>query len=198
MSQERVKENVDITPDQDIKEPDRDNKKKLTVDEIVDAQEKDKHTMQEALVNSHEEGNALIRKIRAREEQTGRDIEVIVDEAREGLKLPLRVLYEQKKVEYSKSPLWYLQALGALSLEELSNFLKDYRSQMTANEIAASDLILGVVKKDEVATARFWRLQEKMLNNKAIQSQVNNIVIASDSAVKKQLDAISDGLFGQK
>lgn len=175
-----------------------DNKKKLTVDEIVEIGEKDEQKMQEALVNSHEEGDALIRKIRAREEQTGRDIEIVVDEAREGLKLPLRVLYEQKKVEYSRSPLWYLQALGALSLEELSNFLKDYRSQMTANEIAASDLILGVVKKDEVATARFWRLQEKMLNNKAVQSQVNNIVIASDSAVKKQLDAISDGLFGQK
>lgn len=182
----------------EVVDVDKEDKKKLTVEEIVEIQEKDEQKMQEALVNSHVEGNALIRKIRAREEQTGRDIEVIVDEAREGLKLPLRVLYEQKKVEYSRSPLWYLQALGALSLEELSQFLKDYRSQMTANEIAASDLILGVVKKDEVATARFWRLQEKMLNNKSIQSQINNIVIASDSAVKKQLDAISDGLFGEK
>lgn len=173
-------------------------KKKLSMEEIVEIQEKDEQKMQEALVNSHAEGDALIRKIQAREEQTGRDIEVIVDEAREGLKLPLRVLYEQKKVEYSRSPLWFLQALGALSLEELSQFLKDYRSELSANEIAASDLILGVVKKDEIATARFWRLQEKMLNSKAIQSQVNNIVIASDSAVKKQLDAISDGLFGVK
>lgn len=193
-----AKENVDILPDQDLKELGEDNKKKLSAEEIADIQEKDEHTMQEALVNSHVEGDALISKIQAREEQTGRDIEIIVDEAREGLKLPLRVLYEQSKVEYSRSPLWFLQALGALSLEELSQFLKDYRSELSANEIAASDLILGVVKKDEIATARFWRLQEKMLNSKAIQSQVNNIVIASDSAVKKQLDAISDGLFGSR
>lgn len=172
--------------------------RKLTGSDIADIRESDGQKMGEALANTHNEGDALIRKIRAREEQTGRDIEVIVDEAREGLKLPLRVLYAQKKVEYSRSPLWYLQALGALSLEELSAFLKDYRSELSANEIAASDLILGVVKKDEVATARFWRLQEKMLNNKSIQSQINNIVIASDSAVKKQLDAISDGLFGSE
>ena len=182
----------------EVVDVDKEGKKKLTASEIAAIQEQDEQKMQEALVNSHVEGDALIRKIQAREEQTGRDIEVIVDEAREGLKLPLRVLYEQKKVEYSRSPLWYLQALGALSLEELSQFLKDYRSELSANEIAASDLILGVVKKDEIATARFWRLQEKMLNSKAIQSQVNNIVIASDSAVKKQLDAISDGLFGGK
>lgn len=198
---QQVKENVDILPDQvreDIEEHDENSKKKLTVEEIVEIQEKDGQKMQEALVNSHVEGDALISRIQAREEQTGRDIEIVVDEARKGLKLPLRVLYEQKKVEYSRSPLWYLQALGALSLEELSAFLKEYRFELSANEIAASDLILGVVKKDEIATERFWRLQEKMLNSKAIQSQVNNIVIASDSTIKKQLDAISDGLFGQK
>lgn len=172
--------------------------KKLDGKDIVKVQEHDENKMKEALVNSHVEGDALISKIQAREEETGRDLEIIVDEAREGLKLPLRVLYEQKKASYSKSPLWFLQALGALSLEELSQFLKDYRSELSANEIAASDLLLGVIKKDEIATARFWKLQEKMLNSKAIQSQVNNIVIASDSAVKKQMDAISDGLFGGK
>lgn len=172
--------------------------RKLDGKDIVSIQEHDGDKMKEALVNSHVEGDALISKIQAREKETGRDLEIIVDEAREDLKLPLRVLYEQKKVAYSKSPLWFLQALGALSLEELSQFLKDYRSELSANEIAASDLILGVVKKDEIATARFWKLQEKMLNSKAIQSQVNNIVITSDSAVKKQMDAISDGLFGGK
>lgn len=172
--------------------------RKLDGKDIVSIQEHDGDKMKEALVDSHVEGDALIRKIQAREEETGRDLEIIVDEAREDLKLPLRVLYEQKKVEFSKSPLWFLQALGALSLEELSQFLKDYRSELSANEIAASDLILGVIKKDEIATARFWKLQEKMLNNKAIQSQVNNIVITSDSVVKKQMDAISDGLFGGK
>lgn len=143
----------------------------------------------------HKESDAMVEELRDREADKGTELQVLVDEGRD-VKLPLRVLYEQKKLDYGKSPLWFLQALGSMSLEELREFLTENEGALTANEIAASDLILGVVKKDSVSVERFWRLQEKMLSNKSIQQQVNNIVISSDSAIKSQLDAISSNLFG--
>lgn len=155
-----------------------------------------KQSAKSQLDNEHIEADSMVKKLQKREQKTGTQLQVVVDEARD-VKMPLRVLYEQNKLEYGRSPLWFLQALGSMSLEEIRQFLTENEASLTANEIAASDLILGVVKKDGPSTDRFWRLQEKMLSNKSIQNQVNNIVINSDSAVKSQLDSISEGLFGK-
>lgn len=155
-----------------------------------------KHNAKEQLDTMHNESDAMVAELQDRESSKGTELQVLVDEGRD-VKLPLRVLYEQKKLDYGKSPLWFLQALGSMSLEELRQFLTENEGSLTANEIAASDLILGVVKKDSVSVDRFWRLQEKMLSNKSIQNQVNNVIISADSAVKNQLDAISSSLFGK-
>lgn len=136
----------------------------------------------------------FLEKVREREVATGRKLEVVADEERD-VKLPLKVLYEQDKIDIGKLPLWYLQALGSMSIREYNDFVKRNGDQLNINEIAASDLLTGVLQKDATATARFWDLQKTLLKSKNVIQQINNINIGRDDAVKNIIDDISDALF---
>lgn len=136
----------------------------------------------------------FVDKVQAREIATGRKLEVMADNERD-VKLPLKVLYEQDKIDYGKMPVWYLQALGSMTIKEYNEFVKSHQTELNINEIAASDLLQGVLNKDATATARFWDLQKTLLKSKNVIQQINNINIGRDEAVKNIIDDISAGLF---
>ena len=136
----------------------------------------------------------FINKVHERETATGRELQVVADKDRE-IKLPLKVLYEQDKIDVGKLPIWYLQALGSMTIREYNDFVKSNSDKLNINEIAASDLLSGVLAKDATATARFWDLQKTLLKSKNVIQQINNINIGRDDAVKNIIDDISDRLF---
>ena len=136
----------------------------------------------------------FVDKVRERERATGRELEVVADAERD-VKLPLKVLYEQDKIDVGKLPIWYLQALGSMTIKEYNEFVKSNSDKLNINEIAASDLLQGVLSKDATATARFWDLQKTLLKSKNVIQQINTINIGRDDAVKNIIDDISDRLF---
>lgn len=147
-----------------------------------------------ALNERAEQEREFMDKVEEREEATGRSLEVVADVDRQ-VKLPLKVLYEQEKIDVGKMPIWYLQALGSMTIREYNDFVKSNSDKLNINEIAASDLLQGVIQHDAVAVARFWDLQKTLLKSKNVIQQVNQINIGRDAAVKNIMDDISDRLF---
>lgn len=139
------------------------------------------------------EQEKVMADIKKREEETNMELEVVVDK-RPTVKLPVRVAYQQDKVDLGKLPLWYLQALGSMTMAEYNEFMKKYASELTINELIASDFIAKVLNKDASATERFWRLQEKLLNKPQVIQQVNLGQVKPDAVMSDLLDAIGEKL----
>lgn len=152
------------------------------------------HSGSDAIATRKREEAEFVEKVKEREEITGRKLEVVADENRD-VKLPLKVLYEQEKLDVGRMPIWYLQALGSMTIKEYNEFVKSNSDKLNINEIAASDLLQGVISHDAVAVARFWDLQKTLLKSKNVIQQVNQINIGRDAAVKNIIDDIADGLF---
>lgn len=150
-----------------------------------------------AIAYHMDESNAMVDKLEKREADTNTELVVVPDEARGDMKMPLRVLYEQDKISVSKLPIWYMQALGSMTVKEYNDFVKSHANELNINEIIASDLLQKVLAKDEVATARFWDLQKALLKSKNVVQQINNITVQRDDTVRNLLDDISDGLFNR-
>lgn len=81
-----------------------------------------------------EEQRKVMDGIRKREEETGMELVVEVDKRPE-VRLPVRVAYQQEKVDLGKLPLWYLQALGSMTMAEYNEFMTKYSSELTINEL---------------------------------------------------------------
>lgn len=150
----------------------------------------------DAITTHLTESDEMVNTLEERMDEKGVELEVVADEDRD-IKMPLRVLYEQEKLDYGRMPVWYLQALGSMTIKEYNAFVKSNSDRLNINEIAASDLLQGVIAKDAVAVARFWDLQKTLLKSKNVVQQVNNISITQDTAIKNLMDDIQEGLFTQ-
>ncbi len=136
----------------------------------------------------------MVDRIHRREEELGREVEVVLAD-RPQVKLPLRVAYEQEKLDLGKLPIWFLQALGSMSIEEFNQFQKDHAKDMTINEMLASDLLSAALNKNGTALNRFWRLQERILSRPQIVQQVNIGQIKPDAVMSNLLDDIKKRIF---
>lgn len=147
-----------------------------------------------SLVERRKEEQKVVDDIKKREEETGMELEVVVADRPE-IKMPVRVAYQQEKIDLGKLPIWYLQAMGSMTMEEYNTFLKEHHKDLTLNELIASDFIAKVLNKDASATERFWRLQEKLLNRQQVIQQVNNITVKPDAVMTDLLNGIEAELL---
>lgn len=123
-----------------------------------------------------------------------REVEVVYDKDRD-LTVPLKVGL-RKEVQLSDLPVMWLFVLGNLSIEEYNNYLKDNEGKLSINEIVASDLLAGVLKKDKLSLNTYWRLNERMLTSgKGIKNQVN-INIKPNAVMTELLSSIEGEIFG--
>lgn len=127
-------------------------------------------------------------EIEARMEERGRSVELELDHARGVvLKDPIMLVLRQKKKYAGPSSWWFVKALANISTTELLKLIKNNRENFSVNEIAAIDLLLGVIKKDPTAVDRFWKLNAKIeANQPAVQ--INNVNVNSE--MKTVLDQI--------
>lgn len=142
----------------------------------------------------HDGMESLLHKIDQASERTGKELMVNIDKNRPDVKMPLRVLYQQKHLEFGKSPIWFLQSISSLSISEFNDFIKKYGGELTIAEQIACDLIAAVLRKDAVAVERYWRIQEKLLNNRSIQQQVNVAIVKPNAIMSDLLNEIQKNL----
>ena len=93
-------------------------------------------------------------------------------------------------MDMGKLPLWYLQAIGSMTIQEYNAFLKENEGKLTMNEIAASDLMNGVIRKDPESVKRYWDIQAKLLKSPQVIQQVNNNITVN-APMRATLDAIA-------
>lgn len=123
-----------------------------------------------------------------------RDLEVVYDKDRD-LKVPLRVGL-RKDIQLSDLPVMWLFALGNLSVKEYNDYLKANEGKLSINEITASDLLAGVLRKDAEALKTYWKLNEKMLANRGVITNNIKINIKPNSAMSELLSSIEGEIFG--
>lgn len=144
------------------------------------------------LVEETRKEKEFVEDIKKREKKTNRklDIGVSVNPAEKGVakrkidginnqrfeRMPLRLAYEKEKVDLGKLPIWYLQAIGSMTIDEKNEFIKNNKKDLTINEIIATDLLDDVLEKDEKALARFWDLQKTLMGKKTVINEIHQTV----------------------
>lgn len=130
-----------------------------------------------------------------RVDKADRDIEVVYDKDRD-LKVPLKVGL-RKNVQLSDLPVMWLFALGNLTVSEYNEYMKENEGRLTINEVTASDLLAGVMRKDAEAVKTYWRLNEKMLNNRGAITNNIKIDIKPNAVMSQLLSSIEGEIFGE-
>lgn len=123
---------------------------------------------------------------------------VLVSESEEVLEsgdripIPNRIAYEDSKMDLPRTALWTLSCLGQFTIQELEQFVKQYRNDLSYNEKIAINLLKKTEAGDKDAEKTFWAIQTKMLDKTNIQNQVNISVSKPDKVVTELLDNIAN------
>lgn len=140
----------------------------------------------------------FVKKLEEREKATGRKLDIGVRSPKKNKdkavsrkingvnnqrleRMPLRLAYQKDKIDMGKLPIWYLQAIGSMTLEEKDEFIKKNKKDLTINELIATDLLEGVLEKDEDATKMFWDLQKTMMSKKTVINEIHQTIKKPDS-----------------
>ncbi len=147
------------------------------------------------LVQEKKNEKEFVEKLEEREKATGRKLDIGVSVSHQAKKkkkevartingvknqrlerMPLRLAYQKNKVDLGKLPLWYLQAIGSMSLEERDEFIKNNKKDLTINELIANDLLDGVLHKDKLSIEMFWNLQKTLIGKKTVINEIHQTV----------------------
>lgn len=132
----------------------------------------------------------FVEKLEKREKATGRKLDIGVASARKGEvkrtingvknqrieRMPLRLAYQKQKIDLGKLPIWYLQAIGSMTIEEKNEFIEKNKKDLTINELIATDLLDGVLEKDDKAVEMFWNLQKTLIGKKTVVNEIHQTV----------------------
>lgn len=105
-------------------------------------------------------------------------------------RMPLRIAYQKNKIDMGKMPIWYLQAIGSMTLDEKDEFIEKNKKDLTINELIATDLLEGVIEKDENAVKMFWDLQKTLMGKKTVINEIHQTVKKPDSIMSDILAGI--------
>lgn len=141
----------------------------------------------------HKAEQLFLEDIKKREFATGKNLEVKLKHFSPG-NTSVRIGYEAEKLSLGKMPIWYLQALGSMTPEEVLEFKEAHKHEMTLNELISLDLLMGTYRGDERCVNRFWELQKAMMSKKTVINEVNQTVVKPNSVMNDILDGIEQGL----
>lgn len=135
----------------------------------------------------------FINKLHKQEKKTGRELDMGIRSTKtnkekavsrkiDGVenqrfqRMPLRIAYEKDKIDLGKLPIWYLQAIGSMTVDEKNKFIEENKKDLTINELIATDLLDGVLEKDEKAVEMFWNLQKTLIGKKTVINEIHQTV----------------------
>lgn len=129
------------------------------------------------------------------ERTTGKDVDIIMDRKRPGIKVPVQVAV-RKEVQVSDLPAVWLFAFGNLTTEEYNKYIDENKKALTINEITASKVLEGVLRGDREDKQIYWRLQEKILSKpNAVGSKGSASDLRPNAIMSKLLDEIEANVF---
>ena len=79
-----------------------------------------------------------------------------------GHELPIRTLYQGRKLRLSKSRMWLLQSFGGFTVEEITAFQRKYSKELTIDETEVIGLYLRALSGDREAKLLLWDLNKEI------------------------------------
>lgn len=110
------------------------------------------------------------------------------------VRISSKVAFQESKVALGRLPVWYLNALGSMSEDELKDFERTYSADLSMNELIALNLLKKARWGETEAVDKFWNIQMKLLNKTNVVNQVNVSIQKPDSVVTDLLDTIAKNI----
>lgn len=79
-----------------------------------------------------------------------------------GHEMPVRTLYQGRKLRLNKSRMWLLQSFGGFTVEELADFQRKYSKELTIDETEVIGLYLKALSGDREAKLLLWDLNKEI------------------------------------
>lgn len=108
---------------------------------------------------------------------------------------PSRIAYAGSKLKISRTRLWYLQAMGSLKSEELTEYAQRYSKELTIDEQAVIELYLRSMAGDRDAQQQIWDLHKEIFKTmKSVYiEEMRQQRASEDNASRNQLtDMLSE------
>lgn len=149
------------------------------------------------IVHMHEEQEIQVQAEEQASEETGVVVKHVTEnklQCGEPLEITSKTAFQESKVALGRLPVWYLNALGSMTEEELDNFTRTYSGKLSMNELIALNLLKKAKWGDKEAVDKFWNIQMKLLNKTNVVNQINVSVQKPDSVVTDLLDKITKNI----
>lgn len=106
--------------------------------------------------------------------------------------VPLRTLYQGKKLKTARSRFWLVQCFGSFTRAEIDSFVKAYSKELTIDEFEVINLYLKSLSGDKEARNLLWEINKEIFKatKQVFIEQMRTEVNGNISSRNSRLDLI--------
>lgn len=106
--------------------------------------------------------------------------------------VPLRTLYQGKKLKTARSRFWLVQCFGSFTRAEIDSFVKAYSKELTIDELEVINLYLKSLSGDKEARNLLWEINKEIFKatKQVFIEQMRTEVNGNISSRNSRLDLI--------
>ena len=106
--------------------------------------------------------------------------------------VPLRTLYQGKKLKTARSRYWLVQCFGSFTRTEIDSFVKAYSKELTIDELEVINLYLKSLSGDREARNLLWEINKEIFKatKQVFIEQMRSDVNAGGASRSSRLDLI--------
>lgn len=106
--------------------------------------------------------------------------------------VPLRTLYQGKKLKTARSRFWLVQSFGGFTRAEIDSFVKAYSKELTIDELEVINLYLKSLSGDKEARNLLWEINKEIFKatKQVFIEQMRTEVNSNNASRNSRLDLI--------
>lgn len=106
--------------------------------------------------------------------------------------VPLRTLYQGKKLKTARSRYWLVQSIGGFTRTEIDSFVKAYSKELTIDELEVINLYLKSLSGDREARNLLWEINKEIFKatKQVFIEQMRSDVNSNGASRSSRLDLI--------
>lgn len=106
--------------------------------------------------------------------------------------VPLRTLYQGKKLKTARSRFWLVQSFGGFTRAEIDSFVKAYSKELTIDELEVINLYLKSLSGDKEARNLLWEINKEIFKatKQVFIEQMRTEINANGTSRNSRLDLI--------
>jgi len=106
--------------------------------------------------------------------------------------VPLRTLYQGKKLKTARSRFWLVQCFGSFTRAEIDSFVKAYSKELTIDELEVINLYLKSLSGDREARNLLWEINKEIFKatKQVFIEQMRSDVNSNGASRSSRLDLI--------